>query len=471
MQIIHISAECYPVAKVGGLGDVVGALPKYINQMEKHQAVVVMPFLENKFTQTHKLEVDHKATLPFGYDTLNVTILKNNDLNLPIYLVKIEEFFYRTEVYGYDSDHYFFTAFQIATLNWLNQWKDLPDIIHCHDYHTGFIPFMIKHAHQFSRLRDLSTVYTIHNGEYQGKMSWDIIDFFPWFDTWQLPLLEWDDSVNAMASAIKSAWQVTTVSPEYMKELMSCSHPLSELLKSESQKCIGILNGIDFKEWNPSNDKHLEHQYNNKYYKRGKKINKKYLSEKFDFNPKYPLISFIGRFVSQKGVDILSDAIWRAIKEYDTKINFLILGSGDEQITLGLEQMKIFTDSRFNTYFGYNESLARKVYAGSDFLIMPSRFEPCGLNQFYAMRYGTVPIVRAVGGLKDSITDIKSKKGNGIRFENLSSDDILHSFYRANKLYLDKDIMNSTIEFIMQQDFSWEKSAKKYITLYETIRQ
>src|SRR5690606_18019261 len=166
--------------------------------------------------------------------------------------------------------------------------------------------------------------------------------------------------------------------------------------------------------------------------------------------------------VNQKGADVLSDAIWKALTNYDTKINFLILGSGDTQLANGLEQMKIFTDGRFNCYIGYNEAVARKVYAGSDFLVMPSRFEPCGLNQFYALRYGTIPIVRTVGGLLDSVIDINDENGNGIRFIQLTTDDLLHSFYRATEIYEDKKNFIKIRKFIMKQDFSWETSAKKY---------
>lgn len=470
MQVVHLSAECYPVAKVGGLGDVVGALPKYLNKIEGVQAMVVMPFVENKFTKTHQLTVDHEMTMPFGNRNLLVKILKNSDLGYPLFLVQIEGFAYREEVYGYQDDSYFFSAFQIATLNWIHQWTELPDIIHCHDYHTGFVPFFMKHADQYTRFRNIPSVFTIHNAEYKGQMSWDVVNYFPWFKSWNFPLLDFDNSLHAMASAIKCAWRVTTVSPQYMKELMNDESSLGALLRQEKDKCSGILNGIDTEEWNPETDSKLDYHYSFKNVQSGKRKNKQQLSEHFGFNPDYPIISFIGRFVNQKGADVLSDAIWKALTNYDTKINFLILGSGDTQLANGLEQMKIFTDGRFNCYIGYNEAVARKVYAGSDFLVMPSRFEPCGLNQFYALRYGTIPIVRTVGGLLDSVIDINDENGNGIRFIQLTTDDLLHSFYRATEIYEDKKNFIKIRKFIMKQDFSWETSAKKYFELYEQIR-
>lgn len=470
MQIVHLSAECYPVAKVGGLADVVGALPKYLNNLDGVQSMVVMPFVENEFTKTRKLVLDYETTFPFGNRQLFVKILKNDDLGFPVFLVQIEGFAHREEVYGYRNDSYFFTAFQIAALNWIHQWSFLPDVIHCHDYHTGFVPFFMKHAHQYPRFRDIPSVFTIHNGEYQGQMPWEVVDYFPWFNTWDLPVLEFDNTLHAMATAIKTAWRVTTVSPQYMKELMDGESTLSSLLRHERKKCVGILNGIDIEEWNPETDNKLDHQYSRKTVEEGKNRNKQQLCDHFSFNPEYPIISFIGRFVDQKGADVLSDAIWKALTNYDSKINFLILGSGDNQLANGLEQMKIFTDGRFNCFIGYNEALAHKVYAGSDFLIMPSRFEPCGLNQFYALRYGTVPIVRTVGGLLDSVKDINDEGGNGIRFINLNTDDLLHSFYRATELYQDKERFQKIRKFIMKQDFSWEASAKKYMKLYEEFR-
>lgn len=469
MNIIHLSAECYPVAKVGGLADVVGALPKYLNKIENVKSMVVMPFVENKFTKSHKLTIDFEMSLPFGGRTLLVKILKNEDLDFPLFLVQIEGFSQREEVYGYRNDSYYFTAFQIAVLNWMHQWSALPDVVHCHDHHTAFVPFLMKHAHQYPRFRNIPTVFTIHNGKYQGQMSWNVVDYFPWFDTWQLQLLDWNGTLNAMASAIKCAWKVTTVSPQYMNELMEGNEGLAPLFRAESQKCGGILNGIDNAEWNPETDPHLAHHYTAKNVTQQKEQNKQEICEAFNFKPQYPLFSFIGRFVDQKGADVLSDAIWKTISEHNGKANFLILGSGDKQFTQGLEQMKALTDNRFNTYIGYNETLARKVYAASDFLVMPSRFEPCGLNQFYALRYGAIPIVRTVGGLKDSITDFEDQGGNGIRFVQLTPEDIIHAFYRAGELYSDKEKFNQLRKYIMNQDFSWEKSANKYLHLYENL--
>ncbi|MXV37947.1 glycosyltransferase [Flavobacteriaceae bacterium Ap0902] len=469
MLIVHLSAECFPVAKVGGLADVVGALPKYLNKIEGTESMVIMPFVENKFTRTHSLSVDYSFDMPFGGGHTRVNILKNDDLEFPLFLVQIEGFGIREEVYGYDNDPLYFLAFQIAVLIWIHQWDLQPDIIHCHDQHTGFVPFMMKHAHMFPKFRNTPSIFTIHNGEYQGKYSKDLTQYFPWFDTWQFPLLEWDNELNAMASAIKCAWMVTTVSPQYMSELASEPNSIAMLLRQEYQKTTGILNGIDVEEWNPMKDHFLKYNYNIESVTKGKESNKLDICNHFGFDPALPLVSFIGRFVPQKGADVLSDAIWRYLKEFNGEMNFLMVGSGDPLFAHGLDEMKQFTQSKFNTYIGYNEGMARNVYAATDFLIMPSRFEPSGLNQFYALRYGAVPIVRTVGGLLDSIIDIDDENGNGIRFIHLNTDDIIHALRRAKDLYNNKKKLNKLRKFIMQQDFSWEKSAIKYHALYEKL--
>lgn len=470
MKVVHISAECYPVAKVGGLGDVVGALPKYLNKVEDVEAMVVMPYMHNKFVANHELILDHKAVLPFGRDLLEVNILRSEDLDFPLYLVQIEGFSHRKQPYGYGDDDYFYIAFQTAVLNWIHQWKDMPDVLHCHDYHTGYIPFMMQHCHQYPKFRNIPSIYTIHNGKYQGIMGKNMAEYFPWFDTWQFPLLEWDDNMNAMASAVKCAWRVTTVSPQYMKELREQGRSIDVLFRQEEGKSIGILNGIDADEWDPSTDTNLVKNYSIRNVKSGKAANKEFLCEKFGYDPKLPLISFIGRFVEQKGVDVLADAIWQSLAVLDLPANFLILGNGDSEIERGVEEMKNTLDKRYNTFIGYDETLARRVYAASDFMVMPSRFEPSGLNQFYTLRYGGVPIVRTVGGLLDSIVDFEDKEGTGIRFIQLSTEDLIHSFQRAISLVSDKKTFLNLQKSNMKKDFSWEKSAQKYIDLYKDLK-
>jgi starch synthase len=255
MEIIHVSAECYPVAKAGGLGDVVGALPKYQNNLG-HNAKVIMPMYRTKFLQNNDWDVVHEghqnlASYFFKYAVIRE---RTNKLGFELYLVDIYGLLDRDKVYGYDDDTDRFVAFQIAVCDWIGSWSHKPDVIHCHDHHTGLIPFMVKHCLAFQHLADVPTVFTIHNGQYQGQFGWERSVLIPQYDTYKWGMLEWNKSINPLASAIKCAWKVTTVSPSYLEEMRYQAAGLEDLMQYERGKCVGILNGIDNDVWNPSTD-------------------------------------------------------------------------------------------------------------------------------------------------------------------------------------------------------------------------
>ena len=220
MEIIHVSAECYPVAKAGGLGDVVGALPKYQNDLG-HIAKVVMPMYRTKFLYQNEWELVHEGSQYLGSQWFNYAVIreKTNKLDFDLYLVDINGLTDREKIYGYDDDNERFLAFQIAVCDWLSKWMHKPDIIHCHDHQTGLIPFMIKYCYAFNHMADIPTVFTIHNAQYQGWMGWDRSNMLPAYDTYKWGMLDWDHSINPLASAIKCAWKVTTVSPSYLDQL------------------------------------------------------------------------------------------------------------------------------------------------------------------------------------------------------------------------------------------------------------
>ncbi|MFV0506195.1 MAG: glycogen synthase [Bacteroidales bacterium] len=468
MKVVHISPECYPIAKAGGLGDVVGSLPKYLVQSGV-DTKVVMPFFNSDYVREHRWEVDYKYSFIFGSLNEDVVIYKeaSGDLGFDLYMVEIPFLFPRDEVYGYfdDSDRYI--AFQIVVLNWLTQWKTVPDVVHCHDHTTGLIPFLMKYGFDYWRLRDVPTVFTIHNGEYQGQYGWDKESLLPIYNHWYRGMLDWDGDINPMASAIKCSSAFTTVSEGYLQELTCSPSSIGRLVEWESEKAVGIINGIDESEWNPDSDIKLTHNYGISNFKGGKCKVKEGLCKEYALNPKYPLISFIGRFALEKGADVLPGAIEKILAE-GNKINFIIVGSGRHDIADRVVELKSKYDNLVGIYIGYNEVLARNLYAGSDFLLMPSRVEPCGLNQMYAMRYGTIPIVRLVGGLKDTVQDV-GDGGEGFTFSNLNEEDVFHAVSRAMRIYSDKQAMHDKIKEIMSIDFSWESSAMKYLDLYKYI--
>jgi starch synthase len=472
MEIIHVSAECYPMAKAGGLGDVVGALPKYQNKIG-HTAKVVMPMYRTKFLLQNDWELVHEGNQFIGAQFFHYSIIKEatNKLGYDLYLVDINGLLDREKIYGYDDDTERFVAFQIAVCDWMSKWSHRPDIIHVHDYHAGLIPFMIKFCGAFNNLKFIPTVLTIHNAQYQGWMGWEKNYLLPAYDNWKWGMLDWKDNINPLASAIKCAWKVNTVSNSYMEELRFNSNGLEDLFEYEKGKCTGIINGIDNEVWDPETDEHLVKNYSIENLEKGKRKNKKELCKQFGLDIEKPLFTFIGRLVGEKATDILPEAISSSVYQHQGNCNFLILGSGDPLVEAQLENLKVQLSGYVNVYIGYSEPLSHVIYAGSDFLLMPSRVEPCGLNQLYALRYGTVPMVRSTGGLKDTVKDFGEWQGFGIRFEQPTVWDITYSVGRAIDLFTHKkEQLHSMREFMMGIDHSWENSAQQYISLYHSLK-
>ena len=468
MKILHISAECYPVAKVGGLADVVGSLPKYQNKLAS-KAQVIMPFYDNNFTRENTFSVVYEATLKLGDSKYSFRILfyEKNDFGFELFLVDVPQLLYKNFVYSADDTERFL-AFQIAVLDWILEQKEKPNIIHCHDHHTGIIPFMLQESYKYKALNKIPVILTIHNAQYQGWFSHQKVNMIPEFNFDNVGLLDWGGVINPLAAGIKCAWRVTTVSPSYMEELKVSANGLESLLKHESAKCEGILNGIDTDVWNPETDAFLIQNFNKDEVELGHFANKKWLCEKFDLDINKPLFSFIGRLVGEKGVDVLPEAFKQVLN--NNNVNVLLLGSGIDYIEDQLNELKFEFHGTFNTYIGYNEGLAHVVYGGSDFLLMPSRVEPCGLNQMYSLRYGTVPIVRNIGGLKDTVIDISEENGYGICHDNVLASDVVKAINRAVEFYYDKDKFKQIRSYIMDLDHSWDKSAKEYIHLYKTLK-
>ena len=472
MEIIHVSAECYPMAKAGGLADVVGALPKY-QQSLGHIAKVVMPMHRTKFLYNNEWVVEYKGNFGMGSAQYDFTIIreKTNKLGFDLFCVDIYGLLDRENIYNYADDTERFVAFQIAVMEWMAQWEHRPDVVHVHDHHTALIPFMMQHCYAYQHLGSIKTVLTIHNAQYQGWMGWDKISYLPAWDSWRWGLLDWDNTINPLACGIKCADKVTTVSPGYMEEIKYNANGLEFLFNLEGQKCSGIINGIDYAVWDPAIDTYILDNFSTKDVDEGKELNKKKLCDDFGFDISLPLFVFIGRLVGEKAADILPEAIHQAFYHMGGKFSFLILGSGEANIEIALQEMQNQYIGYYNTQISYNEKLSHQMYAGADFLLMPSRVEPCGLNQLYAMRYGTVPVVRRTGGLKDTVIDFGEEGGYGVCFDQASVADVLYSMSRAISLYAEKESLKKVRLRMMQVPTSWEKSALEYIQLYSTIHK
>jgi starch synthase len=477
MEIFHISAECYPAAKAGGLGDVAGSLPKYLNKLG-HESSVILPFYQTNWLQAATTRPVFEGKAPFGGESFffKVHQIKKPDLGFNLFLIDIPGRFDRPGIYidpwsghPYWDEKERFYSFQIAALEWLSQSGKKPDVIHCHDHHTGLIPFMMSNCFRYDLYSKTPSVITIHNGEYQGRHDMGSYALLPAFNLEKIGLLNWNGSLNSLAAGIKSAWMVTTVSEGYMQELLEYCHGLELLLRHEKEKTLGILNGIDADVWDPDKDEFLDKTYSIRNYKSGKTYNKEKLCKEFGLKIENPLFSFIGRLVREKGADILPGLINRC-RDEDVHASFFVLGTGDPALHEIFRDLQGEHVGYFDTRLEYNEKLAHRVYAGSDYILMPSRVEPCGLNQLYSMRYGTIPLVRKTGGLADTVIDISEDEGYGLVFNEFDHDQAFEAVKRGVELYGKKDLFNKTRKTIMGLDFSWDKAAENYVELYQSLK-
>ncbi|MCE2788613.1 MAG: glycogen synthase [Saprospiraceae bacterium] len=476
MHVVHISAECYPMAKVGGLADVVGSLPKYLNQAGV-MASVVIPAYEMPWYDGKAYRIVHQGYFHLGQEYLyfEVRRFEGDPTGFPFYTIQIPTKFDRFGVYAGKDGVFFgdeverYIAFQRAFLTWIRDGEMKPDVIHCHDHHTGLVPFFLKYAYEFQSLAAVPTVFTIHNERYQGAFIWARQYLLPHFDNWKSGLLDWNHMINPLACAVRCAWKVTTVSPNYMRELMYHSFGLESLFQAESWKCTGILNGIDSEVWNPATDPMIDVHFEGDA-AAYKSANKSKLCAAAGLHPHLPLVSFIGRLVHEKGAEMIAGVIDTWLSHH-LNATFVILGTGDKGVEAAIHKVTERYPGYVASMLTYNETLSHKIYASSDFLLMPSRVEPCGLNQMFAMRYVTLPIVRNTGGLHDSVLDITQPGGVGIRFDEMEFDQIMHALWRAMEMVQNDDFRLQCIERAMSLDFSWHVSAQKYAQIYHEVLQ
>ena len=476
LDVLHVSLEYYPAAKAGGLADVVGALPKYLNKNKMHTAVI-MPKHSTKWIMAQKWKSVFKGAVHHvDYRSYDFSVEVYHDLDEhPLYVMDIPGLFDRESVYidqytgnGYLDGYKRNIVFQRAVLDWISSMKRLPKTLHCHDHHTGLLPFMMKYCYNYKKLCKIPTVFTIHNGAYHGTIGWDMNYLIPKYDPMEGGKLEWNSMINPLASGVKCCWKLTTVSPGYMDELRYNSNGLEYLFAAEVGKSQGVINGIDLNVWDPTTDEMIDTVLK-KDLTAFKKANKKALTGQFDIDMSLPLVTFIGRLAYEKGAHLLHDLFCRYL--YDFKnVNLLVLGTGDKHIQHQLVNAQKMYPKNVHVHIGYDEALAHQLYAGSDFLIMPSRVEPCGLNQMYAMRYGTIPVVNSVGGLRDTVVDISQEDGYGIRFEGANVYAAYEAIKRATALYEDSKEMKSLQKRVVNLDFSWKQSAAKYTKIYQTLK-
>ena len=459
---------------MGGLADVVGALPKYQNKLG-YSAAVIIPKYGTAWFKEQKVKQVFESYVMLGSHAVwfNIELVESHNDGFAFYLANIPQFFDRPGVYGVPGGHFFWdqpernAVFQRAVLVWVRAMAEKPEILHCHDHHTGLIPFFLKHAYEFKEISHISCFFTIHNGRYRGQYGWDRKPILPHYPEHMGNMLDWDGMINPLASAIRCCDWFTTVSPGYLDDLKHMSNYFSGLINSESGKATGVLNGIDDDVWNPKTDTRI-HSKLMRSVSAYKKKNKTALCSEFSLKPSLPLFTFIGRIAPQKGTYLLPEAIRKYLGS-GQQATFFFLGSGDPAVEYEIEELCREYPAHCATYKGYNEDLAHQLYASSDFLLMTSEEEPCGLNQLYSLRYGTIPIVNPVGGLRDTIIDMDEENGYGFWLFDFSPEGVAVALTRAANLFQDAEKFSDTRKNIMKLDFSWTKSAQEYLNLYYNL--
>lgn len=473
MKILFATSEAAPFVRTGGLGDVAGALPKTFVKLG-HDARVILPFYKEEIKDAFKngFRFVGSTFVDLSWRRQYVGVYEANYDGVTYYFIDNEYYFKRKGLYGHFDDGERFAFFSKAVLEVLPLIGFFPDILHCNDWHTALLPVYLDVFYRFSEdFRNIKTVFTIHNIEFQGKYGTELLGDILGLPEWAHSLVLNDGCVNFMKGGIESSLAVTTVSETYATEILDpfYSYGLDGILSQRRYKLHGVVNGIDTEVYNPSTDKALFRNYSVRSYGR-KKENKKALCEMIDLNydENRPMLAMISRLTEQKGMDLVAAVIDEILR---ADIQVVVLGTGDWKYENMVKRVEGQYPNKFRAILQFSSDLASKLYAASDLFLMPSKFEPCGLGQMIAMTYGSVPIVRETGGLKDTVQPYNptDKTGVGFTFKTYNSYDMLDAVWRAYGTFFDKDNWKAVASNAMKQDFGWEVSAKKYIDIYNNI--
>ena len=476
MKILFAASECVPFIKTGGLADVVGALTPVLKAQGADVRVILPLYaaIPQEYVNQMKLECEFEVELCWRRQYCGIKSLEYQGVTF--YFVDNQYYFGRSYIYGLGGDEYErFGFFDRAVIDALVHLDFKPDVVHCHDWQTGMIPALLKIQYaQYPFYQDMKTVYTIHNLQYQGVFPIKAVQ-----DTLGLgdslftsDKLECYGCANYMKAGLVYADELTTVSPSYADEIQTAFYGerLDGLLRARKDQLVGILNGIDVNDYDPAKDPQIYANYD-PYHLGGKEICKQELQKELglEVDPTVPLVGIISRLSNQKGFDLIECVIRELMA---TGIQLVVLGMGEAKYTNLFSWAESEYPGRLATRFAMNHQLAHRIYAGSDMFLMPSQFEPCGLSQMIAMRYGSVPIARETGGLRDTVLSYNkfTDEGNGFTFFNYNAHDMLHTVRRAVHYYNNnRDVWYRLIVRGMTGDYSWYSSAGKYMALYEEV--
>lgn len=472
-RVLIVGAECAPFAKTGGLADVIGTLPRDLIQLGL-DVRVIMPYhriVKEKYGEQIHHVTDFSVALGWRTQYVGVETMEQNGVTF--YFIDNEYYFGGPIYKGGEPEGEQYAYFSRAVLEAALRINFIPDIVHCNDWHTAMIPMLIKTQYQQTVLKDAKTLFTIHNMMYQGKFPFgfvrDLLDVDPKY--YSSRYMEAYGCANFMKAALVFADKINTVSPTYAEEIKLAyyAYGMEGILNARSNDVVGILNGIDVEEFDPATDRFIPYHYT-KDDLSGKAENKRALMERLGlkYDPNVPLIGIVSRLTPQKGFDLVMRVFNEIMLE---KVSIVLLGTGDPAYESFFRGMEKAYQGRVCSYIGYDNALAHEIYAGSDLFLMPSKFEPCGISQMISLRYGTLPIVRETGGLKDTVHPYNkfTGEGNGFTFANYNAHDMLEVIRFALSVYADPKQRNLLIDRGMSEDNSFKASAQKYYDLFMSL--
>ncbi|MBS4949966.1 MAG: glycogen synthase GlgA [Granulicatella adiacens] len=471
MKVCFIAAEAAPFVKVGGLGDVIGSLPKALRELGV-DARVILPLYSSIDRERFGLKYKAYQFVDLGWRHSYCGIFETEVDGVPCYFVDNEQYFNRDSIYGQADDGERFAFFSKAALEILPALDFKPDVVNVNDWHTALsvIYLDVLKSREAEFYKDMKSVLSIHNIEFQGRFNpYEMGNLFglenKYFDA-----LIYNGDVNLLKGAIQLAHRVNTVSETYAREILDpyFSYGLDKILTVEQGKLRGILNGIDVDKFNPKTDPMIPVNYDLKTFE-DKVQNKLAFQKEMDLevNADIPLIGMVTRLTHQKGIDLILQASEEILK---TGAQLVILGTGDAHYESALRSLEHYRHDRVRSILLFSNEMSAKIYAASDLFLMPSKTEPCGLSQLISMRYGTVPVVHRVGGLRDTVIPFTGVEGNGFTFESFQAGDMMDAIYRAvTCFYQSPDEWKQIIKNNLQKDVSWEQSAKKYLDLYHEV--
>ena len=478
-SVLFVTSEMYPFSKSGGLGDVMGVLPLVLRDLGL-DVTVLTPFYGRLFTSDFQIRL-LKEQCPVGYPWPDVAadIYQADYFGVPVYFVDRPEYYDRKNFYCTYHGDYFdncerFIFFSRAALSWAGLLDAPPDIVHAHDWHSALIPAYLHFMRQVEPFwRQTKTVMTIHNlafqGQYSARLFWG--SGLP-AAAWNMDGAEYYGSFNMLKAGIAYADAVTTVSPSYAQEILTprFGFGLEGILRKRSDRLSGILNGVDYTIWDPGRDRFLVQTYDAEDLS-GKQACKTSLLEQMGLDPEYagrPVLGFIGRLRSQKGIDLLLQIIPELLQ---SGVGMIVLGEGDLEVENQLSYLVERYPGCISVCIGYTEEKSHQIMAGSDIFLMPSRYEPCGLTQLYSLRYGTLPVTSTVGGLKDTVVSYPQPECTGFTFRDITPESFLEAIEIAVGVWKERTEWKAMQKRAMMQDFSWLRSAREYIEIYSSLAE